>query len=582
MKKQDPGFSFSETITSLQKQIKELQRKNSQLEKIAAQAESANKAKTDFLAMISHEIRTPMNAVMGMSQLLLNTGLQDKQLQYVQLINASAQSLMILVNNLLDFSRIEANKMTLYQEPFHLEEEINQLVAIHALTGQEKMVRVLSEIDPSIRHKQYLGDVHRLRQVLINLLGNALKFTEKGEVLLRVFPEDDLGGDKLRFEVRDTGIGIAEKDIAALFQPFSQVDSSSTRRYGGSGLGLSICARLVQLMGGEIGVHSLPGKGTTFWFTIRLKCLPQQKAADKALSESEEDNATAAGKEAAQSASVLPVLGAEQAQPLADASATAVRAAVLVVDDEAVNRILVQEVLQYSPFEVECANSGAEALAAWRRRDFALILMDCQMPEMDGYSTTRTMLAEARQQQRKMPVIIALTADGTSLAKSKSREAGMVDYLVKPLDFERLHQVLVTWAAGSLDLYPGQGLLFRRDAVLAQAAIGQAVNTQVLERLRNDIGNIQAVVQVFLASLENRSQELAVACKNGDAASMVRIAHTLKGSSAQFGAEELSSLCQQVERLARMGHVEQIGALLQKVEEAIGKVQEYFSENVQA
>ncbi len=582
MKKQDPGFSFSETITSLQKQIKELQRKNSQLEKIAAQAESANKTKTDFLAMISHEIRTPMNAVMGMSQLLLNTGLQDKQLQYVQLINASAQSLMILVNNLLDFSRIEANKMTLYQEPFHLEEEINQLVAIHALTGQEKMVRVLSEIDPSIRHKQYLGDVHRLRQVLINLLGNALKFTEKGEVLLRVFPEDDLGGDKLRFEVRDTGIGIAEKDIAALFQPFSQVDSSSTRRYGGSGLGLSICARLVQLMGGEIGVHSLPGKGTTFWFTIRLKCLPQQKAADKALSESEEDNATAAGKEAAQSASVLPVLGAEQAQPLADASATAVRAAVLVVDDEAVNRILVQEVLQYSPFEVECANSGAEALAAWRRRDFALILMDCQMPEMDGYSTTRTMLAEARQQQRKMPVIIALTADGTSLAKSKSREAGMVDYLVKPLDFERLHQVLVTWAAGSLDLYPGQGLLFRRDAVLAQAAIGQAVNTQVLERLRNDIGNIQAVVQVFLASLENRSQELAVACKNGDAASMVRIAHTLKGSSAQFGAEELSSLCQQVERLARMGHVEQIGALLQKAEEAIGKVQEYFSENVQA
>lgn len=582
MKKQDPGFSFSETITSLQKQIKELQRKNSQLEKIAAQAESANKAKTDFLAMISHEIRTPMNAVMGMSQLLLNTGLQDKQLQYVQLINASAQSLMILVNNLLDFSRIEAKKMTLYQEPFHLEEEINQLVAIHALTGQEKMGRVLSEIDPSIRHKQYLGDVHRLRQVLINLLGNALKFTEKGEVLLRVFPEDDLGGDKLRFEVRDTGIGIAEKDIAALFQPFSQVDSSSTRRYGGSGLGLSICARLVQLMGGEIGVHSLPGKGTTFWFTIRLKCLPQQKAADKALSESEEDNATAAGKEAAQSASVLPVLGAEQAQPLADASATAVRAAVLVVDDEAVNRILVQEVLQYSPFEVECASSGAEALAAWRRRDFALILMDCQMPEMDGYSTTRTMLAEARQQQRKMPVIIALTADGTSLAKSKSREAGMVDYLVKPLDFERLHQVLVTWAAGSLDLYPGQGLLFRRDAVLAQAAIGQAVNTQVLERLRNDIGNIQAVVQVFLASLENRSQELAVACKNGDAASMVRIAHTLKGSSAQFGAEELSSLCQQVERLARMGHVEQIGALLQKVEEAIGKVQEYFSENVQA
>lgn len=578
MKKQDPGFSFFETITSLQRQINELKRDNSRLEKIASQAESANKAKTNFLAMISHEIRTPMNAVVGMSRLLLKTGLQDRQLQYVRLINTSAQSLMILVNNLLDFSRIEANKMTLYQEPFHLEEEINQLITLHTLSGQEKNVGVVGDIDPAIRRNQYVGDVHRLRQVLINLLGNALKFTEKGTVLLRVLPEGCVEGGRLRFEVRDTGIGIEEKDIPSLFQPFTQVDNSSTRRYGGSGLGLSICARLVELMGGEIGVESQPGKGTTFWFTTALKLLQAPAAAVTELPIPESDKA--AGAVSAPKGQDDPVVGQVQQQV-----ARQERAFVLVVDDDAANRFLVREVLEQGGLNVVCVDSGAEALAAWRQRDFDLVLMDCQMPEMDGYCTTRTMLAEARKLQRKIPVIVALTADGTNAAKTKSREAGMVDYLVKPLDFERLHQVLATWTSETPAIRPAAatGLSHSDTGQAGQAGQArrtvphQVVNAQTLERLRKNIGNVQAVVQIFLESLEKRAQELAEACKEGDAARMTRIAHTLKGSSAQFGAEELSSLCLKVERLARMGQVEQAGALLQKVDEAGRRVREYFS-----
>lgn len=570
MKKPDPGFSFSETLASLQRQINELKRENNRLEKMAAQAESANKAKTDFLAMISHEIRTPMNAVVGMSQLLLNTGLQDRQLQYVRLINTSAQSLMILVNNLLDFSRIEAVKMTLYQEPFHLEDEINQLIAIHALTGQDKKVRVLSDIDPAISRNQYVGDVHRLRQVLINLLGNALKFTEEGEVVLRVLPESGKRDVTLRFEVRDTGIGIAEKDIPSLFQPFTQVDSSSTRRYGGSGLGLSICARLVELMGGEIGVDSQPGKGATFWFTAALKPLHDPAPVERCPISPERGNRADARQG-----------GLNPAEQGLQQAAQPDQLTVLVVDDEASNRFLVREVLEQGGLNVVCVNSGEEALAAWRRQDFALVLMDCQMPELDGYSTTSTMLDEARTQQRKLPVIVALTADGTNAARNKSREAGMVDYLVKPLDFERLRQVLATWIGGPFDTSPAASDSPKSNADKARSGTPNVVDEQVLERLSKNIGNIQAVVLVFLDSLQRRAQELAQACTAGDAAVIVRIAHTLKGSSAQFGAEELSRLCQQAERLARMGHVEQVCALLDKIEEAMGKVQAYFSTRTQ-
>ncbi|MGI6638115.1 MAG: ATP-binding protein [Desulfobulbus sp.] len=562
---------YAEVIADLHKQINELKRENSRLEQLAQQADSANKAKTDFLAMISHEIRTPMNGVVGMCRLLLNTELQDKQLQYVQLINTSANSLMILVNNLLDFSRIESNRMILYQEPFHLDDEIEQLITLHSLAEANSKVHVRSEIDAAISGNQYLGDVHRLRQILVNLLGNALKFTEEGEVVLRVSLEVG-SGDRLHFEVQDTGVGIAEKDIPSLFQPFTQVDSSSTRRYGGSGLGLSICARLVQLMGGEIGVQSLAGKGTTFWFNIPLKQLPKPFSQTVDLPAPEPVKMPAAEQLAKR---------AEHKKPH-----FAMPAAVLVVDDEPTNRILMQEVLQEVGIKTVAVGSGAEALAAWRQQDFALVFMDCRMPEMDGYSTTRAMLAEAKAEGRKKPVVVALSADGTDAAKMESQEAGMVDYLLKPLDFAHLQQVLATWMPGTaaqshLHNPPLDSPHNHSPRQMNKAVAKQVLDAQTLGRLRRNLGNIEAVIRVFLESLPKRLAELHEACRNQDAPTVVRIAHTLKGSSVQLGAEELGSLSQQLERLARMGHVDQFGEVLQKIDAAADKVEQAFMKSLQ-
>lgn len=561
MSGRETGNSPAATIAELRRQIDVLQRENSRLEHMALQADAANRAKTDFLAMISHEIRTPMNGVVGMSQLLLNTALQGKQLQYVQLINTSAQSLMILVNNLLDFSRIEANKMTLHEEPFHLAGEIRPLIAMHTLAASKRKVRLRYEIDDAIRPKHYLGDVHRLRQVLTNLIGNAIKFTEEGEVVLRIFPERAAAGELLRFEVWDTGIGIAEDKMVALFQPFSQVDSSSSRRYSGSGLGLVICARLVRLMGGEIGVRSQVEQGTVFWFNIPLKPLnqPQPEAGGRA-------------EQAADTAAAEDGAGAD----------TPEARTVLVVDDEPANRLLMQEVLQQYGLEVACAGSGAEALVAWRQRDFLLVFMDCRMPILDGYSTTRAMLAEAKARRRKPPVVIALTADGTEAARERSREAGMVDYLLKPLDFKRLREALARWT--TVPLPPS-----RPDAegeeqggpAAGGGAERSAVNEQVLQRLHQNIGDVEGVIHIYLHSLDKRFAELEKACVSGDAAWVIRITHTLKGSSAQLGAEELSELSQGLERVARSGQVERFAQLLQNMKTAADRVRKTLREHLQ-
>ncbi len=412
-------------------------------------------------------------------------------------------------------------------------------------------------IDPAVR-RTWLGDVQRLRQVLVNLLGNAIKFTEQGAIVLRVErePNGPVGRERIRFAVEDTGVGIADEAIGKLFQPFSQVDSSSTRRYGGSGLGLSICAKLVQLMGGEYGVQSHPGQGSVFWFTLDL--------------------APAGAARTGQEAMPIAVPVAPTA-PMATGSGVRL----LIVDDDETNRVVLAETFRQARADLVTANNGCQAVDACRAGRFDLVFMDCQMPEMDGFEATATILADCAAKRLRPPVIIALTADATEAGRQRCLEVGMADHLVKPLDFAQLRRVLDQWLPElGGPITPKSGC---RPIVPDEPAAGDGaavINTVVLDRLREHVGDIRPAVDIFLRSLDIRINDLHRALERGDAEAVARVAHTMKGSSSQFGAEEFSRLCLQAENIGRTGTIRQPDRLFAAMVTAAGKVRRFLSERL--
>jgi signal transduction histidine kinase/ActR/RegA family two-component response regulator len=391
------------------------QQLNQQLVLSQKKAEKATQAKSMFLANMSHEIRTPMNGVVGMLSLLSNTPLTDEQKEYIGLVNSSSESLLTLINSILDYSKIESGKLEIESIPFNIADIINEVVIIMAAIAEKKSLGLTIK-SIALSQKKVIGDPTRLKQILINLISNAIKFTEQGGIELEVLLVE-VNNRQLNFscKVRDTGIGISKEQQDNIFSPFSQADNSTTRKYGGTGLGLTIVKQLCELMAGDIKIDSTLKKGSCFYFNL-LYQKPENN-----LSEKTEENT-----------------------PIKNVSLLFKK--ILLVEDNRINQIVATTILSKLKLKADIANNGIKAIEKLKLTSYDLILMDCQMPEMDGYETTRAIRAGKAGKEHQDIHIIAMTANAMKGDKEKCINAGMSDYLAKPIDIDKLHQKLSIWA----------------------------------------------------------------------------------------------------------------------------------------
>ena len=494
------------------------------LEEAKSVAERANRAKSDFLTVMSHEIRTAMSGITGMVELLTDEPLSGKQKEYAYTLQESSGMLSAIIDDALDFARIEEGRVTLNSVLFDLCSLKRRVDAVVEPQARKKGLHFVSRVDPEVP-MVLRGDPVHLARVLLNLLGNAVKFTEVGQVSLHISLARADGNDAtFQFEVCDTGCGIAESVRAGVYDPFVQADISSTRQHGGVGLGLYICKSLVELMNGEISFDSVVGEGTTFRVVLPFAVgsradLPQDEV-DTELS-------------AARLANRRPKYSGR----------------VLVTEDSPVNRLLIVEQLKKLGLDVDVALSGREAVEAASARPYLLIFMDCRMPEMDGLDATRAIRLDEKRLGKRTP-IIALTASATSSEREKGLEAGMDDYLSKPVRLVDLCNVIERWAAGSAD---GRAAASLDTRALSSAAGG-------------DAALVSAAARAFLSDMPVKLAALQEALRREDAEGVCLNAHAMKSSGWIVGATRFASTCRELEDLAATGDLSRAGDLAARAE----------------
>jgi signal transduction histidine kinase/DNA-binding NarL/FixJ family response regulator len=478
-------------------------------------AERASRAKSEFVSRMSHELRTPLNAIIGFAELLEAEPLSPSHKNYVTLINSSGKHLLELINAVLDHAKIESGSMTLEKIPFEFHAAID---AVQTIVGERAMAKGL-EFSVQVAGdlpRFIVGDPTRLRQILINLLVNAVKFTERGSVELRIAADNG----RVHFSVRDTGIGMDEAALSRLFKPFSQADDSVTRKYGGTGLGLMISKELIEAMGGSIEVESGPGVGTVFWFWLPLL------------------------------AAVAPTAGYAESIPVRAVDIPQlVPGRILLVDDNRVNQQLGGAMLDRLGLSCEFADNGVDALCCLARADYALVLMDMEMPEMDGITATREYRAQEAAQGRPRLPIVAMTANAMREDRERCFAAGMDGYIAKPISLAALQaelQRLFGGTAQSDAVLPAPTFSSSPAAMFDRAAVIEMLGDEDL---------FKELAAIFVADAPGYLAELEAAHATGDAARLARAAHTLKGLFATFAVANSEAIASQLEQAARTNHM---------------------------
>ncbi len=489
-------------------------------------ATEASRLKSAFLANMSHEIRTPINGIIGMGSLLEDTQLDDMQREYMSTIQRSAEALLTIVNDILDFSKIEAGKLELDSVDFDLDQVISDIGKLMSFQARAKGLQFLVK-SPHSWPCLFRGDHGRLRQVLLNLLSNSVKFTAVGRIEFRISSlVEKVDAVRIRFEIEDTGIGISESSQKLLFQAFSQADVSTTRRFGGTGLGLSICKQIVELMKGSIGLSSREGQGSTFWFEVELA-----------------------------RSSVSHVVESEKLSNLKEVQES--NRYILIAEDNLVNQKVAMGYLLKLGFRSDAVSNGQEALRALETGTYDLVLMDCQMPEMDGYEATHAIRKHPNVRIQTIP-IVAMTANAVQGDRERCIKAGMNDYVTKPIKLRELSIALKRWLEiKELDSDDKA----KADLILDPQALS---NIRLLSQTAGS-NFLDELIGIYFSTTPPRMEAMIKACDEGDTETIRRDAHGLKSASGHLGIVRVEAICRELEHKALTADKQEIRRLLQQL-----------------